>query len=70
MHKKWKANSLPVVGCPECVGEGKIFIHEKGEELTCSFCNGNGVLPKNFNRVRCTNSINNELKYKVDGYRN
>lgn len=60
-ERQWKANKLPVVGCPECIGEGKIFIHNEGEEKQCSNCKGIGTFPANMNKLVTTNKINNQL---------
>lgn len=60
--KRWVANKLPVVGCPECIGEGKLFIHGPREEVPCSYCKGLGYFPINMNRTRSADDINEQLK--------
>ena len=70
MRKRWKANKLPVVGCPECISAGEVFIHERGESEKCDYCKGKGTIPTHFNRAKESSSINEELKGIEDGNRN
>lgn len=54
------------MGCPECISDGFIFIHDRGDPEKCTHCDGAGVFPANFNRLE---TINNKLKRIEDGNR-
>lgn len=45
--KKWKANKLPIIGCPSCLGDTTVL----GEK--CPNCSGWGFFP-----VKKSSSVN------------
>ena len=67
--RKWKANKLPVIGCPVCISDGKVDVHGNGMKEVCTYCNGKGWFPANMNRARKPEYINEQLKKEADGNR-
>ena len=52
---KWNANTLPVYGCPICIGEGSVH----GDK--CVNCNGVGTFPAKRNKGVSVLTINEKI---------
>jgi len=52
---KWKANKLPVIGCPSCLGDTFVC----GEK--CITCGGWGYFPTLKSKSVSTSAINNQI---------
>ncbi len=57
--KKWKANKLPAIGCPMCMGDG--FLLGDG----CKHCSEQGYFPIKQNSSVNINIINNNISKSI-----
>ena len=56
---KWKANKLPIMGCPICIGD----TFYRGEK--CAHCQGYGYFPEKSNQSVSTSTINDALSKNI-----